>query len=274
MSILVTGGRGAVARSLTTLLAGCGLPHRLASREPDTPDVVRCDLADPTTFPGALAGMRAVFLYAEAAGIEAFVEEAGAAGVEHVVLLSSSAVITEEAAVNPLAAAHLAVEDALSASALHTTLLRPGAFAGNARPWFSSLASGRPVRLPYPGAHSAPIHEADIAETALALLTDPGRGGGAHTLTGPQSLTFVDQLAILESVLGRPLPYESVTPEQWKADVAEYLPAPYADALLGHWAAAEGLPAATTDTVERFTGHPARSFETWAEENAADFRLP
>ncbi|MGW7313390.1 SDR family oxidoreductase [Streptomyces sp. NPDC054865] len=274
MSILVTGGRGAVARCLTTLLAGRGLPHRLASREPDTPDVVRCDLADPTTFPGALAGMRAVFLYAEAAGIEAFVEEAGAAGVEHVVLLSSSAVITEEAAVNPLAAAHLAVEDALSASALHTTLLRPGAFAGNARPWFSSLASGRPVRLPYPGAHSAPIHEADIAETALALLTDPGRGGGAHTLTGPQSLTFVDQLAILESVLGRPLPYESVTPEQWKADVAEYLPAPYADALLGHWAAADGLPAAATDTVERFTGHPARSFETWAEENAADFRLP
>ncbi|MFF4322153.1 SDR family oxidoreductase [Streptomyces sp. NPDC001568] len=274
MSILVTGGRGAVARSLTTFLAGRGLPYRLASRAPDTPEAVRCDLADPTTFAGALAGIRAVFLYAEATGIEAFVEEAGAAGVEHVVLLSSSAVITEDATVNPLAASHLAVEEALLASSLHTTLLRPGAFAGNARGWSSALSSGRPVRLPHPGAHSAPIHEADIAETALTLLTDPARGGGAHTLTGPQSLTFATQLEILGSALGRTLPYEEVTPGQWKADVAEYLPAPYADALLGYWAAADGVPTSTTDTVERFTGHPARSFATWAQENASDFRRP
>lgn len=272
MSILVTGARGAVARGLVSLLTARGIPHRLGSREPDTPDTVPCDLSDPATFPAALAGMRSVFLYAEASGIEAFVKEAVAAGVEHVVLLSSSAVLTDDAAVGPLADAHLVVEEALTSSPLTTTLLRPGAFARNALGWAWALKTGRPVHLPYPGAYGDPLHEADIAEAAFAVLTEPALAGRPYTLTGPQALTFATQLSILERVLGRSVPFEQVTPEQWKAEVEGYIPGPYADALLAYWAATDGLPVAITDTVERLTGHPARSFETWAAEHAAAFR--
>jgi uncharacterized protein YbjT (DUF2867 family) len=192
--------------------------------------------------------------------------------VEHVVLLSSSAVLAPDAAESPLAAAHLAVEQALTASPLCTTLLRPGSFAGNARGWAHFIASGAPVRLPHPGAHTDPVHEADLAEVALAVLTDPALAGRAYTLTGPQSLTFATQLAILGGVLGRRVPFESVPPEQWKAEVAPYIPGHYADALLAFWAATDGLPVEITDAVERLTGHPARSFEIWAEDHAADFR--
>lgn len=67
MSILVTGGRGAVARGLCAHLDAHGVPYRLGSRERGTPGAVHCDLTDPSTFPGALAGVRSVFLYAEAA---------------------------------------------------------------------------------------------------------------------------------------------------------------------------------------------------------------
>ncbi|MGW6951213.1 NmrA family NAD(P)-binding protein [Streptomyces xanthophaeus] len=271
MSILVTGGRGAVARGLSALLAARGIPYRLGSREPDTPGTVRCDLTDPTTFPAALDGVRSVFLYAEASRVESFVKEAVAAGVEHVVLLSSSSVLGPDAANSPLSASHLAVEEALTSSSLRTTLLRPGSFATNALGWARPLTSGRPVHLPCPGAYSDPVHEADIAEAAFAVLTDPAHAGGAHTLTGPQSLTFATQLAILGSVLGRPLPFESVTAEQWKSEVDGFIPGPYADALLNFWEASDGVPVEITDTVERLTGHPARTFESWARDHAAAF---
>ncbi|KPI33951.1 hypothetical protein OV450_1170 [Actinobacteria bacterium OV450] len=272
MSILVTGARGAVARGLAPLLAARDIPHRLASRAPDTPGTVHCDLGDPSTFPGALAGIRSVFLYAEASAIEAFVNEAVSAGVEHVVLLSSSSVLGPGAGDSPLAAAHLAVEEALKASPLRTTLLRPGAFARNALGWARSLKSGRPIRLPYPGSHGDPVHEADLAEAASAVLTDPALGGRAYHLTGPQSLTFATQLAILGGVLGAPVPFESVTPQEWKSEVDGYIPGPYADALLEYWAAGDGLPVEITDTVEHLTGHPARSFDTWARDHADAFR--
>ncbi|WSW01988.1 NAD(P)H-binding protein [Streptomyces sp. NBC_01006] len=271
MSILVTGARGSVARGLVSLLAAHGVPHRLASREPDTPDTVRCDLGDPATFPGALAGVRSVFLYAEASAIDAFVKEAVTAGVEHVVLLSSSSVLAPGAAGSPLAASHLAVEEALLASPLRTTLLRPGSFASNALGWAWSLKSGRPVHLPYPGAYCDPVHEADLAEAAFAVLTDPALAGRAYHLTGPQPLTFATQLAILGGVLGAPIPFESVTAEQWKAEVDGYISGPYADALLDYWAASDGLPVEITDAVEHLTGHPARTFETWAHGHAEAF---
>lgn len=272
MSILVTGARGSVARGLVSLLAARGVPHRLASREPDTPGTVRCDLGDPSTFAGALAGVRSVFLYAEASAAGAFVKEASAAGVEHVVLLSSSSVLAPGAADSPLAASHLAVEEALLASPLRTTLLRPGSFASNALGWAWALKSGRPVHLPYPGSHCDPVHEADLAEAAFAVLTDPALAGRAYHLTGPHSLTFATQLAILGRVLGSPIPFETVSAEQWKAEVEGYIPGPYADALLDYWAARDGLPVETTDAVEQLTGHPARSFETWAQDHAEAFR--
>ncbi|MGW6687736.1 NAD(P)H-binding protein [Streptomyces sp. NPDC054961] len=270
--ILVTGGRGAVARGLSALLAAHGVPHRLASREPDTPGTVPCDLTDPATFPGALAGIRSVFLYAEAAAVDAFVKEAVAAGVEHVVLLSSSSVLGPGAAESPLAASHLAVERALLESPLRTTLLRPGSFASNALAWAWPLKSGRPVHLPYPGSFCDPVHEADIAESAFAVLTDPSPGGRAYTLTGPQSLTFTAQLDILGEALGRPLPFEPVSREQWKAEVDGYIPGPYAEALLDFWASTDGLPVDLTDAVERLTGHAPRTFATWSADHADAFR--
>ncbi|MCY0936678.1 NAD(P)H-binding protein [Streptomyces sp. H34-S4] len=270
--ILVTGGRGAIARGLSSLLATHGVPHRLASREPDKPGTVHCDLTDPATFPGALAGVRSVFLYAEAAAIDAFVKEAADAGVEHVVLLSSASVFAPDAADNPLAASHLAVEQALLASPLRTTLLRPGSFASNALGWAWPMKSGRPVHLPYPGAYSDPVHEADVAEAALAVLTDPSLGGRAYTLTGPRTLTFAAQLEILGEAVGRPVPFEAVSREQWKSEVDGYIPGPYAEALLDFWSASDGLPVGLTDDLERLTGHAPRTFETWSADHANAFR--
>lgn len=281
--ILITGGRGAIAGELLALLHADGLPLRVGSARPadlaPPPGVqtVALDLTDPSTFPAALAGVTAVFLYASADRVTDFVEQAGRAGVDHVVVLSSSGVLGllgPEPKHDALAASHLAVERALLASPIETTLLRPGSFAANARAWAWPVKVGRPISLPFPGAHTDPVHEKDVAEAAHAVLTDPRRRGGRFTLTGPESLTFAEQIDRLAAVTGLTVAYEHVTPEQWKKETAEHIPAAYADALLAWWRSTDGRPVDLTRTVEELTGHPARPFTVWAADHIADFTTP
>ncbi|MFG1785101.1 SDR family oxidoreductase [Rhodococcus oryzae] len=273
MTILVTGSRGAVAQRLIALLDARGLPYRAASSNPQDPSTIRCDLTDPADFAAALDGVTSVFLYAAAAQIEAFTAAATAAGVEHIVLLSSSSVLAPDAATDIMARSHLDVENALLASPIRTTLLRPGAFAGNAQAWALPIRSGSPVSLPYPGAHNDPIHEADVAEAALAVLTDPGLAGRAYTLSGAESVTFADQIEVLARVIGTPIAVDHVTGDAWKAEMADHVPADYADALLKWWRSNDGTPVELTDHVRVLTGHGPRSFTTWAQDHAAEFTV-
>ncbi|KQX58066.1 MULTISPECIES: NAD(P)H-binding protein [unclassified Streptomyces] len=282
MTVLVTGSRGRVASTLLGLLDAAGVKARAGSKNPadlSPPpgvDTVRCDLADPATFDAALDGADSVFLYAEATHAEAFADRARAAGVEHVVLLSSSSVLAPDAEENPIAASHLAAERALSAAAdagaFRATHLRPGAFATNTLQWVHSLRNGQGPALPHPGTYGDPIHERDVAEAAFAVLTEPRLRGSSYLLTGPESLTFVEQLAVLAEVTGRPAPHTVVTPEQWKESVAAYMPETFADALLSYWAAHDGRPTPVTRTVEELTGHPARTFAQWITDHEEAFR--
>ncbi|MCP3822108.1 hypothetical protein NLX86_29675 [Streptomyces sp. A3M-1-3] len=185
--------------------------------------------------------------------------------------------LTPDAAASPIAPSHLAVEEALRAAspAVEVTILRPRAFAGNAQQWSWSVRATGAVNLPYPGSHCDAIHETDLAEAALAVLTAPAGAavrGRRHLLTGPESITFAEQIAILEGVTGRPITVHTVSPQDWKAEVAGYVPEHFADALLNYWRASDGSPVPLTRTAEDLTGHPGRTFATWAEENAAAFR--
>ncbi|MEV4432304.1 NAD(P)H-binding protein [Streptomyces sp. NPDC049555] len=277
MTILVTGSRGRVGRTLIDLLHDRGLAVRAVSRKPeelDLPDGVeraRLSLDEPQTFADALRGVTAVFLYAEPSHIDDFLKEAVAAGVQHIVLLSSTAVLEPDAATNPIGGFHWEAEQALIAAPVTATLLRPGHFATNALGWAPAITAGTPLRLPYPDAYTDPIHEKDIAEAALAALTDPHPTGGAYELSGPESLTFRRQAEVIGRATGRDVTIEPVTPEQWKQDVSAFMSDTFADALLGAWAAGVGHPLPVRPGVEQLTGHPARSFASWAEDHAADF---
>lgn len=278
MTTLVTGARGRVGSTLIELLHARGLPVRAASRAPEKPtdlptDVprVRCALDDPETFPAALDGVTSVFLYADASRIDDFLAAAATAGVRHIVLLSSSSVLVPDPAADPIARGHWAAEQALAASPITSTFLRPGAFATNALAWPHALRATGTVRLPVPDAHADPIHERDLAEAALAVLTDPEPRGGAHHLTGPESLTFREQLAVVARITGTAAEAEAVAPEEWKRGVSAYMPEQVADGLLAYWGRSDGAPMEITKAVEELTGHPARSFATWVEDHAAAF---
>src|SRR5438105_4082905 len=97
--ILVTGARGHVARAVIDQLLTAGVSVRAASRDPKSAnlppqvEVVQADLAEPSTLGPALDGVAQIFLYANPTGIAGVLDAARAAGVEQVVLLSSSSVV-------------------------------------------------------------------------------------------------------------------------------------------------------------------------------------
>ncbi|GAB0103769.1 NAD(P)H-binding protein [Nocardia sp. JMUB6875] len=276
MTILVTGARGQIGRAVISSLHAQGLPVRAASAKPadlDLPAGVRAvELGDdPETLSTALEDVKQVFLYAKADLADAFVTAAQQAGVEHVVLLSSSAVNDPAATSNPIGAMHLAVEKSLAASSLTTTVLRPGGFDSNAFGWIKAVAAGEPIEHAYPEASLAMIHPLDIADIAVAALTGTELRGRTVSLTGPEAISFRAQIGHLSEAIGREIPIVQISRDQAEAQLSRTMPPYIVDALLTIWAITSERPETPADTTETLLGVPARTFEQWARENAAAF---
>jgi uncharacterized protein YbjT (DUF2867 family) len=162
------------------------------------------------------------------------------------------------------------IEEFIVNSRREWTFLRPGIFAANALRWWAPrIRAGDVVRWPYLSAPTAPIHERDIAAAAVRALCESGHAGAEYVLTGPQSLTQLDQLETIARVLGRSLRMEEISPEAARRDLPGVIP----PMLLDAWAGALGQPAFITSTVEAITGAPPRTFLNWATENARQFRI-
>jgi uncharacterized protein YbjT (DUF2867 family) len=267
MTILVTGARGNVGRKVVEGLVAAGADVRVSGRSleglPTGLDTVQADVNDPRTLPPALAGVTAVFLYAQPDGIDDFLTCAKDAGVAHIVLLSSIAAAMPDPESSRLAMRHVTVERAIAASGLAWTFLRPGAFATNTLAWAPAVREGV-IRLPYADAQTAPIHEADIADAAVSAFTDERHRDRAYEMTGPESLTLRRQVRLLAEAVNHAVRVEDI-PE---AEAAGIVPAPQ----LRYLAASQGRPAAVNDGVYDVTGKPARTYGDWARDHAADYR--
>ncbi|WP_018351491.1 NAD(P)H-binding protein [Longispora albida] len=274
---LVTGARGKVATALAARLREAGLPVRAASKDPsalDLPsDVERAelDLTNPDTFAAALTGVSQVFLYPEPDGIHDFVKAAEAAKVGHVVVLSSSTVLAPGAENDPLARPNVLVERALEGAAFTTTLLRPDAFASNALGWAYQISNGMPIDLAFPEAGIAPVHPEDLADIAAAALTGHPVAGRAVMITGPESLTFREQIGVIGGLLGREIPVRAISRADAEAQLSQWVPAHVATALHDLWEPADGRAAVIGETTLSLLGRPARTFSAWAAGHIQHF---
>jgi uncharacterized protein YbjT (DUF2867 family) len=276
---IVFGGRGSVGRHVAAGLQAAGEHVRVTSRTPETAgfgpgvEVAAADLERPDTLPAALAGAGKAFLYAKPDGIGGFVAAARSAGIRHVVLLSSGAVVNADAEHNPIARRHRTVEVAIERSGMDWTFIRPGMFATNTRWWWTeSIRTRSVVRLPYPDAQTAPVHEKDMAALAVTALTEPGHGHQAYTVYGPESLTLRRQAGHIGEAVGRRIRVEVVSPEQARTELGKVMPPIGAETIVRAWEVADGIPARTSVIVGKITGRPAHTFAQWAADHAADFR--
>ena len=279
-TILVTGASGHVGRSVVEQLLAAGEQVRASGRDPQRLNLpagverVELDLASPRTLAGALDGVRKVFLYAQPEGIEAFLTAAKAAGVEYVVLLSSNTIDEwqELPARKPIAEMHQAVEDAIAASGIAYTFLRPAHFATNVLLWHwdDMIRAEGVVRFPTPESYCDAIHERDIAAVGVKALTEPGHEGRSYFLTGPEQVTQRQQAELIAQAIGRPVRYQEISLEEARQELRG-TPEWALDAVIGYWEFSDGAPGPLTDLVEKITGRPALSFAQWAADHAADF---
>ncbi len=136
-----------------------------------------------------------------------------------------------------------------------------------------TVASEGTVYMPFKEGKVGMIDTRDVADVAVKVLTEEGHEGKIYTLTGPASISFHDVAAALSKALGKQINYANVPVEAARQGMISMgLPEWRADAL-GEYTTAfsEGYGDFTTPDVENVTGHPARSYETFARDFAQVF---
>ena len=236
------------------------------------------DFSVPESLEAAVRGVSAVFLvWTLPFDTAPAVVEQLARQVQHVVYLSAPHRTPHPffQQPNPMAKLHAHVEQLLADSSMRATFIRPGMFATNALHWWApAIRSGSTVRWPYLAAETAPVEERDVAAVAARVLHDQHHAGGDYVLTGPESLSQAEQIRIIGRAIGRSIPVEGLSPDEFRRDTAGIWPSPVVDMLLNAWAATMGQPAYVTSSVHDVLGSRPTTFAQWATENAAAFHGP
>jgi uncharacterized protein YbjT (DUF2867 family) len=280
--IVVTGATGNVGRPLVRALAVAGEKVTAVSRGmrgaavPEGVQVVTAELTDPETLRPAFDGADALFLHDGGVSAELWrprdiVELAEAGGVRRVVVLSSQGVRTR-----PESRSHgvlmRSVEDAVRATDLEWTILRPGGFDSNAYAWAESIRSRRTVVAPFGQVGLPTVDPADIADVAAAALRESGHTGQTYELTGPALVTPRQSADAISDALGEPVRFVEQTRDEAQAQMLRFMPEWAVETTL----AVIGEPTPTeqevSPAVARVLGRAPRSFADWARRNVAAFR--
>jgi uncharacterized protein YbjT (DUF2867 family) len=276
--LLVTGATGNVGSELVRALAEAGEAVRaLIRREDDRATLpagaegVVGDLNRPETLGAALDGVRGVHLLAGYDGMPEFLAAARRAGVERVVLQSSSAVPGGDMS-NAVARYHILSEAAVRESGIAWTFLRPNSFMSNTLRWIPQLRAGDVVREAFADVRVATVDPYDVAAVSAQALTADGHAGRSYRLSGPESLLPADRARVLGELLGRALRLEGLSDAEARQQMRGSMPEEYVDAFFSFFSDGKLDESEVLETVQQITGRKPRSFEEWAIAHAEAFR--
>ena len=263
--ILILGGTGKTGRRVATRLASRDLLVKIGSRTGSTPFFWE----EEASWAASLRGVSAVYVaYSPDLGIpgaarviRSFVEAAEAGGVERLVLLSGRGEDEAQRA-----------EQEVIQSGLAGTILRCSWFSQNfSESFLLDAVRGGEVVLPV-GAIGEPFVDADdVADAAVAALTDAGHNGQLYELTGPTLRTFAEAVVEIGQATGRTIAYRQVSSEQFK-DALKQQGAPQEVIWLLDYlftTILDGRNALLTDGVQRALGRKPKDFADYVRETAA-----
>jgi uncharacterized protein YbjT (DUF2867 family) len=264
-SILVLGASGKTGRRVVERLRARGVPVRPGSRSADPP----FDWHDRATWRPALEGASAAYVsYFPDLAAPGAPEAVGAlaavaleVGVERLVLLSGRG---EEEAQRS--------EDALQRSGARWTIVRASWFHQNfSESHFREPLLAGELGLPVDAVPEPFVDADDIADVAVAALTEDGHESELYEVTGPQLLTFADAVSEIARATGRDLRFTPVPLDDFAATLAaDGVPEDEAELvryLFGE--VLDGRNAHLTDGVRRALGRDPRDFAQYARDAAA-----
>jgi uncharacterized protein YbjT (DUF2867 family) len=266
---LVLGGTGKTGRRVVERLKARGVPTRVGSRSGEPP----FDWEDEATWEPALQNVGSVYVtyYPDLAvpgsveAVRSFAELAVESRVGRLVLLSGRGEPEAERA-------ELALQEVVDASAgAEWTILRSTWFMQNfSEDYMLEHVFSGEIRLPAGDVPTPFLDADDIAEVAVAALTDDRHAGQLYELTGPRSLTFAEAAAEIAEATGREVRYVPVSLEEHATEATEHgVPAEVVELLTYLFAeVVDGRNASTTDGVRRALGRQPRDFADYTHDAA------
>lgn len=202
--ILIIGKYGKTGARVNQRLQALGYATRPVSRS----TIPAFDWEQPATWRSAIAGTRAAYVTYQPdlavpgaeATIKAFVRVAADAGLEHIVLLSGRGEAGAERA-----------EQILMHSGMTWNVVRASWFAQNFSESFmlDGILAGELV-LPAGDTVEPFIDADDIADVAVAALTEAGHRNKLFEVSGPRALSFAECIQEIAAAIGQPLKYTQV----------------------------------------------------------------
>ncbi len=263
--ILITAGTGKTGRRIVERLRRGGHDVRVGSRSGAPP----FDWNDRATWPAVVDGATAVYLAyhpdltvpGAAEAVAELAHLAARSGARRVVLLSGRGEAEAQRA-----------ERLIQDVGVDSTVLRSAWFNQN----FSENFFADPLRegelvLPVGDVREPFVDADDIADAAVAALTQDGHAGKVYELTGPRLMTFADATQEIAAATGRPIGFTSVPLDPFVSELAAAgVPEDEREmlAFLFH-EVLDGRNASLTDGVERALGRPPRDFAAFAQDAAA-----
>ena len=282
--ILITGATGTVGSEVVKRLsAQCTQVRALArdlikaeaNRLPRV-QFVRGDFDDGDSIHRACSGVDRAFLLtnsterAEQQQI-AFVTVARECGVKHIVKLSQ--LHAHVSSPGRFLRYHAAVEEAVRASGLTFTFLRPNLYMQGLLNFRQSIQQKSAFFAAAGEARISAVDVRDLADVAVAALTTSQHDNKMYSLTGPEAVTFHDMARELSRVVGRTITFVDVPPETMRAALTNLgFPAWQADGLLEEFAMYRRGEAAEIESgVQEALGRDPLSFAEFARDYAPFF---
>ena len=262
---LVLGGTGKTGRRVADRLKARGIPTRTASRS-GTPSF---DWNDRSTWEAALDGVAAAYItYAPdlaipgaTDAIRTFVEQAVQQGVRRLVLLSGRG--EEEAQ---------ACERIVQDSGVEWTVVRSSWFNQNfSEGEFLGMVLEGAITLPAADIPEPFVDADDIADVAVAALTEDGHHGEIYEVTGPRTLTFSEVAEEISRAAGQEVQFIQIPNEAFAAGIAESGAPEEMSWLLSYLfdTVLDGRNAHVCDGVQRALGREPTDFADYARRIAA-----
>ena len=280
MRAFVSGATGTVGREVCRALAARGVDVRVGARSttdvaatlPDVEDVAPLDYSSDEIDPSVFYGVDAFFFMTplmddQVSASRAVLSAAMEAEVPHVVRLSSRSAGWDQH--SALRAWHRAIDDEVMRSSPSWTILRPCSFFQNfIQHQGAAIRDLSSIILPQGDGLIPYVDAADIGDAAAACLMAPdAHRGRTYVLTGGRAYGGKGVAAEIGRVLGRPITYIHVDPEQSESIMRERGMPPWlveaAMAVFEH--AREGGEAAVDPALSQLLGRPATTLSEFVD---------